>query len=250
MEHETTRRRDWQGVRIFGIVLLIVALIIILGMPSLRDSIVDRFGLPFKKTQVKKTVPPSKRVEEKVERIMREKMPGEELKTQVGESLDHVVRRQEPFQVGGRSLSIAEIFQSAGIEEANQDTYYGVKVIQPGDYVWGIHYEILREFFRKEGIELPPEADKPNERGHSSGLGKILKYDETKAYIYNIGTKRLRSGDINLIYPGEEILFFSMKDIFAHLRGKDLSFLDRLYFDGDHLYIVHSDGSKEIITSH
>lgn len=248
MEQETAKKRDRAGLRIILIVLVIIALVIIFGMPSLRDTIIDRVRLVLQQTGIVKTAPISKRVEEKVERIVEEKMSEEELKTQLGESLDHVVRKEEPFRVRGRELSVAEILRSAGVEEATGNIYYGVKVIKAGDYVWLIHHEILREFFRKEGVELPPLADKPDERGYSSGVGKILKYDEKKAYVYNIKTNRLRSGDINLIYPGEEIVFFSMKDVFSHLKGKELSFLDRLHFDGQHLYIIHSDGSKEIIT--
>lgn len=240
--------RNGAGLRILFIVLPIIALIIVLGIPSIRNSIINRFRRPLKQMEAKKTTSLSKRLEEKVERIIEEKIPEKELETQLGESLDFVVRREEPFRVRGENLSVSEILQSSGMEEAKENIYYGVKVIQSGDYVWNIHYQILKEFFHKEGIELPSQADKPDERGYSSGVGKILKYDEKKAYIYNIKTKRLKSGDINLIYPGEEILFFSMKDIFFHLRGKDLSFLDSLHFDGDHLYIVHSDGSKEIIT--
>jgi hypothetical protein len=242
------RKRDWAGLRIVSIVLLIIALIIIIGVPTIRKTLFDRIWLPFKQAIVKKTVPPSKKIEEKIEKIMREKMPAKELETQLKESLDHVVTKEESFQVKGERLSIAEILRSAGIKEAQGDLLYGVKVIQAGDDVWSIHYKVLREFFKKEGIALPPQADKPNGRGYSSGTGKILKYDEKKAYIYNIQNKRLRSGDIHLIYPGEEILFFSMKDVFSHLRGKDFSFLNRLYFDGDNLYIVHSDGSKELLT--
>jgi len=242
------RRRNWAGFRIFFIILLIIALVIIIGIPSIRNTVISRFWIPLKQAVVKKTMPPSKKIEEKVEKIMREEIPAKELKTQLEESLDHVVTREEKFQVKGEHLSLAEIFRSAGIKEGEGDILYGIKEIKAGDDVWTIHYKILRKFFQKEGITLPPQADKPNERGYSSGAGKILKYDEKKAYIYNIKSKRLRSGDINLIYPGEDILFFSMKDVFSHLRGKDLSFLDRLYFDGDHLYMVHPDGSKELIT--
>ena len=249
MEEIKSKRPNRAGLRILLIVFAIIVLVIIIGMPSLRDSIINRVSSQFRKPEVTETAaPPSERVEKKVEQITQEKMPEKELRTEVGKTLDHVVNREEPFQVKETKLSIGEIFRSQSTQEVAVDIYYGVKLVEEGDSIWGIHYDIMREFFQNEGVELPPRADQPNSRGYSSGLGKILKYDEKKAYVYNIATKRLRSGDINVIYPGEEIVFFSMKDLFSHLRGKDLSFLDHLYFDGQHLYIVHPDGSKELLT--
>jgi hypothetical protein len=190
----------------------------------------------------------SARVGKKVARIVEQKMPAPELKMETGASLDHVVTREEQFRVEGKTLSVDNILRAADVREVDANMYYGIRLIRPGDHVWGIHYEILREFFRNEGIALPQGADQPDARGWSSGAGKILKYDEKKAYVYNLQTNKLRSGDINVIYPGEEILIVSMKDVFAHLKGRDLSILNRLHFDGTHLYIVRSNGHMDRIT--
>jgi len=59
-------------------------------------------------------------------------------------------------------------------------------VVKPGDNIWNIHFNILKEYYSHKNILVSSKADEPINMGQSSGVGKILKFSETMVIIYNL----------------------------------------------------------------
>ncbi len=113
---------------------------------------------------------------------------------------------------------------------------YGVYVVQPMDNIWNIHFKFLKEYFAHRGISLTPLSDEPNDRGISSGIGKLLKFSESMVYIYNLRERRLDM-DLNLIQPLTKIVIFNMGQVFSMLAQIDYTNVNRIQFDGETLWI-------------
>jgi hypothetical protein len=113
---------------------------------------------------------------------------------------------------------------------------YGIHVVRPGENLWNIHFSLLKEYFRGKGIELPPLADEPRASGHSSGIGRVLKFSEGMVYIYNLRERRLEAS-IDLIQPRSKIVVYKMREVFSLLDQIDVEALDRIRFDGDTLWL-------------
>lgn len=123
-----------------------------------------------------------------------------------------------------------QLFPPASIEA------YGIYLVQPGDNIWQIHYRILRNSFKHQDMILPPQADRPDRDGFSSGVGKILKFAETMAYIYNIQKEALMD-DLDRLQPQQQIVIFNMQRIFSMLEQIDINRLNEIIFDGEVLWI-------------
>jgi len=113
---------------------------------------------------------------------------------------------------------------------------YGIYVVQDNDNIWNIHYKFLREYFSHRHIDLSRNADEPDSRGRSSGVGKVLKFSEKMVYIYNIREHRLAS-DINLIHPLSKIVVFNMARVFDLLEGVSYRDMDKIQFDGENIWL-------------
>lgn len=113
---------------------------------------------------------------------------------------------------------------------------YGIHVVRPGDNIWNIHFEFLREYFKNKGVLLSPMADEPIREGVSSGVGKILKFSETMVYIYNLRDKEL-SFDLGLIHPMSKIVVFNMGRALEMLERIDYDNIKEVRFDGENLWI-------------
>ena len=66
-----------------------------------------------------------------------------------------------------------------GEEPQKKVRAYGIHIVENGDNIWNIHFNILKEYYEDQGINVSPKADEPISEGLSSGVGKILKFSET-----------------------------------------------------------------------
>ncbi|MFP4030874.1 MAG: PCRF domain-containing protein [Desulfococcaceae bacterium] len=113
---------------------------------------------------------------------------------------------------------------------------FGIYVVRPGDNIWNIHFRFLREYFGRRDVRLAPVADEPDERGISSGVGKILKFSETMVHIYNLRERRLDT-NLNLIHPDSKVVVFNLSEAFDLLGRIDEENIRELRFDGETLWI-------------
>ena len=113
---------------------------------------------------------------------------------------------------------------------------FGIYVVQPGDNIWNIHFKFLKGYFDHKGVVLSPLADEPIPPGHSSGVGKLLKFSENTVQIYNIKEHKLAI-DLNLIVPLSKIVVYNMEQLFALLDLIDYKKVNSIQFDGETLWI-------------
>jgi hypothetical protein len=169
----------------------------------------------------------------------------------IKKSLDMIVKSNESFTIGGKQISMRDILEKAFIkdgtvfEEKISDSgavipqkikEYGIYVVQSGDNIWNIHFNILKEFYDHKGINVSPEADEPVDKGMSSGIGKILKFSETMVIIYNLVENKVDS-NINLLEPLSKIVVYNMDEVFSLLFEVNYDNIDRLQFDGKTIWI-------------
>ncbi|MBF0509152.1 MAG: hypothetical protein HQK57_09540 [Deltaproteobacteria bacterium] len=108
---------------------------------------------------------------------------------------------------------------------------YGLYLVRPNDNLWDIHFRFLREYLGHRGIILQPRDDQPMPNGRSSGVGKILKFAEVVAYVYNAKERKLVR-EINLIHPNEKIVVFNMELLSDILDKVDRTSIQKVTFDG------------------
>ncbi len=169
----------------------------------------------------------------------------------IKQSLDMIVESQEQFKVGENKVIMGDILKKAFVKKG--DVYqekiapsgevvpqktkeYGIYVVQPGDNIWNIHFNILKEYYEHRGISLSAKADEPVNQGMSSGVGKILKFSEKMVIIYNLADKKLAS-NIDLIEPLSKIVVYNMDEVFSLLQEVNYENIDRLQFDGTSIWI-------------
>ncbi len=169
----------------------------------------------------------------------------------IKKSLDLIVQSNESFTIGDNKISMRDILEKAFIKEGNvfeekiddsgavlpqKIKEYGIYVVQSGDNIWNIHFNILKEFYEYKGINVSPKADEPVDHGMSSGVGKILKFSETMVIIYNLVEKKVAS-DINLLEPLSKIVVYNMDEVFSLLFEVNYDNIDRIQFDGKTIWI-------------
>jgi hypothetical protein len=167
------------------------------------------------------------------------------------DSLDMIVRSDESFKIGGKAVSIQEVLKKAAVgkrqihetritesgeTEVEQVHNYGIYVVRPGDNIWNIHFNILKEYFAGRGVQVTEHSDEPRDDGYSSGVGKILKFSETMVIIYNVIEEKIVQ-DIDLIEPLSKLIIYNMDEILALLSDIDSDQLDKIRFDGSTLWI-------------
>ena len=174
-------------------------------------------------------------------------------KTEFGikNSFDMIVKSNENFTIGDNHISMKNILKKAFAEQGEvfeekietsgaispqRIKTYGIHVVQPGDNIWNIHFNILKEFYEHEGINVSPKADEPVDQGMSSGVGKILKFSETMVIIYNLVDKKVVS-NINLLEPLSKIIIYNMDEVFSLLLEVSYDNIDRIQFDGKTIWI-------------
>ncbi|MCF8091093.1 MAG: hypothetical protein K9K21_01125 [Desulfotignum sp.] len=169
----------------------------------------------------------------------------------IKKSLDMIVRSDESFTVGDKKVSMREILEKAytrkqkifktrisqtGEAVPERIEKYGIYVVQPGDNIWNIHFNILKEYYASKGIHVAMKADEPIETGHSSGVGKILKFSEIMVIIYNMVDEKIVT-DIDLIQPLSKIVIYNMSEVFSLLAEISFEKINQLRFDGRTIWI-------------
>lgn len=174
----------------------------------------------------------------------------------INKGLDMIAKPEESIKIGESTVSMQEIIDKIKLEQgkivekeidrppppegtkasAAKEDVYGIYIVQPGNNIWNIHYQFLKDYFDHRGIALSPLADEPDRKGLSSGVGKLLKFSENMVYIFNLRERKI-DGDLNLIHPLSKIVVFKMKQVFTLLDGIDYERVNRIQFDGDTLWI-------------
>ncbi len=169
----------------------------------------------------------------------------------VGEGIDIIAKSDETLQIGKNRVSMKELQDQIRLKlgEIGEETLgpdgqplpadpetFGIHVVRSGDNIWNIHFAFLQDYFRRRGVSLTPSADEPNQRGYSSGVGKLLKFSENMVYIYNVKDKAF-SQDLNLIEPNSKIVVYKMDRVFELLEQLDYENINRIQFDGDTLWV-------------
>ena len=169
----------------------------------------------------------------------------------IKKSLDMIVHSDESFKIGESLISMRDILEKAFIHEGDvfeekidasgavkpqRIKAYGIYVVRPGDNIWNIHFNILKEYYDHQGIKVSPEADEPIDQGQSSGVGKILKFSETMVIIYNLIEEKVDT-TIDLIEPLSKIVVYSMDEVFSLLQEVNYDNIDRIQFDGKTIWI-------------
>lgn len=174
----------------------------------------------------------------------------------ITQSLDMIVRSDESFTVGDRTVSMPDILEKASA--ARQQIFetritefegtaperideYGIYVVRPGDNIWNIHFNILKEYYGSQGIPVAYDADEPLDTGHSSGVGKILKFSEIMVIIYNLIEEKIVT-DIDLIEPMSKIVLYNMNQVFALLSEIRFDQIDQIQFDGRTIWVPVKEG--------
>ena len=170
---------------------------------------------------------------------------------EIKKSLDMIINSDESFKIGDVQISMRDILENAFIkkgeifEEKIHDSGavlpqkikdYGIYVVQPGDNIWDIHFNILKDFYDHQGINVSPKADEPIDHGISSGVGRILKFSETLVIIYNLIEKKVDS-NINIIEPLSKIVVYNMDEVFSFLQEINYHDIDKIRFDGKTIWI-------------
>jgi hypothetical protein len=169
----------------------------------------------------------------------------------IKKSLDMIVRSDETFKIGDIQISMRDILEKAFVTEGSvfeekidpsgavmpkKIKEYGIYVVQPGDNLWNIHFNILKEYYDFKGIKVSPMADEPVDKGLSSGIGKILKFSETDAIIYNLVEKKVDT-NIDLLEPLSKIVIYNLDEVFTLLQEITYENIDRIQFDGRTIWI-------------
>lgn len=187
------------------------------------------------------------------------------------ESLDHVVMKEEAFQIDGRPYTIGDIqdriqgtargapesggqVQEGGagpavtgpVPGAKDSPYYGVRIVRPSENVWKINFGILREYLARRQVILPPNADQPLADGRSSGVGRLLKFIESVVTVYNVRENR-PARTIDLVYPNSIVVFFKISDLFNALDQLQPEDWQWIRYVGGSIRLEHPQESREIL---
>lgn len=191
------------------------------------------------------------------------------------DSVDYIVRADEPFEVGGKIWTIDDIRNRLHPEEekgpvlpqikevdvgssirkpivtpASQrpkpPDYYAVRIVQPGDNLWNIHYQIIRDYLARRQIRLAAGADKPHPDGRSSGIGRLLKFIESVVVVYDFDKNRAET-DLNLIHAYQIVVFFKISDLLAALDQLQPDDLNRLRYVNNFLQIDRPGAASQLL---
>ncbi len=161
---------------------------------------------------------------------------------------DLLIMPGQEVWVKGMKIPIGEMIRVIREKRPSEhNDLFGLRIVRQGDNIWNIHFDVIKAFFwNQREIRLSSLIDEPDEVGHSSGVGKILKFSETIGVSYNLMTGKIM-WDPNFLLPGHEIYFFRMKDILSVLEGLSVADLNKFAYDGRELiYLGLRAPSKKI----
>jgi hypothetical protein len=167
----------------------------------------------------------------------------------VDSGVDMIARPEETLKIGEAVVPMKEILDkirlnqrevtdadlSVPLDQQPVDGY-GIYVVKPGDSIWKIHFNLLKDYFLQKGIVLSRWSDEPRSSGKSSGVGRILKFSETMVSIYNVKDRKLET-DLDQLQPLSKIAVFNIGktlDLFSRI---DYRQVDDIRFDGKNLWI-------------
>jgi hypothetical protein len=186
-----------------------------------------------------------------------------------------VVRPDEPFEAAGKQWTVNQMLGRPSTQEAPAElvprieehelgriirkpiqpapakpgpapsTYYGIRIVRPGENLWNIHYAIIREYLDRRDIHLPATADEPLADGHSSGVGRLLKFLEGVVQVYDTSRGGI-ARDLNEIHPNTIIVFFNISELFAALDRIQYADIRYLRFVSNSLLIDAPDNAREV----
>ncbi len=173
----------------------------------------------------------------------------------IDKGLDLIIQSDESLKIGDTTISMQKIMDKirlkhgdilektldlAGMDAVDQGTprteIFGIYIVRPGDNIWDIHFNFLRDYFFRKNITISHIADEPDKFGSSSGIGKLLKFSETMVHIYNISENRL-DVDLDLIQPLNKLVVYNMDQVFTLLNQIDYPHVNHLRFDGETIWI-------------
>lgn len=169
----------------------------------------------------------------------------------VEKGVDIITKSNESFKVGDVTVSMQEILDeirlkqgdiiekdlgSKAADETDGLETFGIYIVQPGDNIWNIHFNFIKDYFAHKGVPLSPLADEPTGGGRSSGVAKLLKFSENTVNIYNIKERKL-DVDLDRIFPLTKLVVYNMDQIFALLDLINYEQVDNIQFDGETLWI-------------
>lgn len=188
-------------------------------------------------------------------------------------SVDYIVRKDEPFEIAGKKLTIQEIQQRLRREDKEEEIlhpireieigasirkpiveekaaqaplYYAVRVVLPGENLWNIHFAVIQNYLARRQIFLASDSDEPNPDGTSSGIGRLLKFIEGVVFVYNLQQERIES-DINLIHPHAIVVFFKISDLFAALDQLQPGDLQQLRYVSTYLKLERPKETSQLL---
>lgn len=185
--------------------------------------------------------------DQKLKELMQERKAKYGLK----KGIDIITKSDESIKIGQSTIPMQEILdkirlklgdiiekdlKSGQIGSARDTKEFGIYVVRPGDNIWNIHFNFLKDYFDNKGVVLSPLADEPSQAGQSSGVAKLLKFSENTVQIYNIKEHKL-DVDLSLIVPLSKIVVYNMEQIFALLNLIDYEKVNHIQFDGETLWI-------------
>jgi len=223
------------------------------------------------------------KIEEKTDLTLGEMILKRKQEFGLKDSVDMVVKPEESIRIGRETVSVRDILaeiesQMQGLTETLQPdqatsggreileedlskprkevepppppsvrksvVYYGVYVVRPGDNLWNIHFNFLKEYFKHRGITLSPTDDEAA-AGRSTGVAKILKYAETMVHIFNMKTKKL-DHDLDMLAPHEKVVIFNLTHL-NNILGPVVSRnqFNQVRFDGRSLYFAETDSPSQ-----
>ena len=87
------------------------------------------------------------------------------------------------------------------------------------------HFRIIQDYYGARGVSISSQADEPQNKGYSSGIGKLLKFSEAIVTIYNLLEKTVVT-DIDLLEPLSKIVVYNMNEVFSLLQEIDYDNVD------------------------
>ncbi len=169
--------------------------------------------------------------------------------------VDIIVKSGESIQVGEITVSMKEIIEKIRLKQGdiiekdiipagNGNTLpagelqavYGIYMAKPGDNIWNIHFNFLKDYFKHKGVTLSPMADEPDKKGFSSGIGKLLKFSERMVFIYNMKERKI-AANLDIITPLTKLVVYNMGQIYKLLDRIDYDRVNHIQFDGETLWI-------------
>jgi hypothetical protein len=162
-----------------------------------------------------------------------------------------IVRSDESFTVGGKTVHLTDILEKAYAKNKKslKNALPNLKKLHRKAwmnmaYMWyspetisGTSILIYSKNFMLPGeSDVALDADEPLDTGHSSGVGKVLKFSEIMVIIYNLIEEKIVM-DIDLIEPLSKIVIYNMGDVFSLLSDIRFDQIDQIQFDGRTIWI-------------